>query len=77
MSDFKSRLFVEEQELSHRLSRLQAFMGTDAFKQMRVDDWLMGHLLQDQERAMAEYQRALRERIKLIEDRELKANAEA
>lgn len=63
-TDFKGRLDKEISELSGKASKLKAFIGTDAFKE--IDD-NQRELLEEQLNAMIEYGHILEVRARLIE----------
>lgn len=63
MSDFKSRLAIEQAELESKLDKLDAFILSDNFKS--VDD-VQRALLQVQATSMNSYNQCLKERIERL-----------
>lgn len=59
MSDFKTRLLAERDELDERISRLESFLLTKTFNDLHPID---RELLVDQRDAMAVYLRLLTQR---------------
>ena len=64
MSDFKSRLTDEKQQLDEKRAKLEAFQNSEAFA--KIDPFQMT-LLNIQSQAMATYSQCLLERITWLE----------
>lgn len=64
MSDFRSRLLDEKQQLDERREKLEAFIGTDAYRSIPVAQQT---LLNIQAPIMLAYSQVLAERIAALE----------
>lgn len=60
MSEYLDRMENELEELQGKISRLEAFLSTDIFEEMRYIDQ---HLLLEQHQAMARYEGYLTARL--------------
>jgi hypothetical protein len=65
MSDFISRLIIERNELSERLDKLKAFLGTEAF--LKTIEANQQVLLWSQSGLMQGYLNTLNKRLELLE----------
>lgn len=65
MSDFRSRLLDEKQQLDEKRSKLEVFQNSDAFKKINA---IQMTLLNIQAQAMATYSQCLLERIAWLEN---------